>query len=163
IHDEYASRKHLLLSFDGERFLVQDEGSTNGTFLGGQRVKQPVQVSSPAVIRIGRTLFLAVAQAAPKGLKKPAAIVEGEMVAGPQLQALNQRIARLASAGEGLLIVGESGTGKELAARRFHRAGGRPDGPFVAVNCATIPRELAERLLFGTRRGAYSGATTDAE
>lgn len=163
IHDEYASRKHLLLSVDGERFLVQDEGSTNGTFLDGQRVNQPLSASSPAVIRIGRTLFLAVAQAAPKGLKKPSVSIEGGMVAGPQLQALNQRIARLASAGEGLLVVGESGTGKELAARRFHRAGVRPDGPFVAVNCATIPRDLAERLLFGTRRGAYSGATSDAE
>ena len=58
-----------------------------------------------------------------------------------------------------LLLTGESGTGKEIAARTFHAAAGKPNAPFSAVNCATIPRELAERLLFGSRRGAYSGAT----
>jgi transcriptional regulator with PAS, ATPase and Fis domain len=58
-----------------------------------------------------------------------------------------------------LLISGESGTGKEIAARIFHLSGGKSGAPFATVNCATIPRDLAERLLFGSRRGAYSGAT----
>jgi DNA-binding NtrC family response regulator len=62
-----------------------------------------------------------------------------------------------------VLITGESGTGKELAARAFHSAGPQASGPFVAVNCAAIPEGLAERLLFGARRGAYSGATHDTE
>jgi DNA-binding NtrC family response regulator len=57
-----------------------------------------------------------------------------------------------------LLISGESGTGKEIAARAFHAAEPKPGAPFIAVNCATIPKDLAERLLFGSRRGAYSGA-----
>src|SRR5262249_28524018 len=57
----------------------------------------------------------------------------------------------------------ESGSGKELAARAFHGYGGRGDQPFVAVNCAAIPEGLAERLLFGAKKGAYSGATADAE
>ena len=47
---------------------------------------------------------------------------------------------------------------KELAARAFHAATGAP-GELVSVNCAAIPAGVAERLLFGTRRGAYSGAT----
>jgi transcriptional regulator with GAF, ATPase, and Fis domain len=58
-----------------------------------------------------------------------------------------------------LLVVGETGTGKEIAARKFHESAPKPTGPFVALNCATIPKELAERLLFGSRRGAFSGAT----
>jgi DNA-binding NtrC family response regulator len=60
-----------------------------------------------------------------------------------------------------LLVIGETGTGKEIAAKTFHVSAPKP-GPFVALNCATIPKELAERLLFGSRRGAFSGAT-DAE
>src|SRR5205814_3582423 len=51
----------------------------------------------------------------------------------------------------------------ELAAKAFHAAGAKPKGPFVAVNCAAIPSELAERLLFGTKRGAYSDAKEDAD
>jgi transcriptional regulator with GAF, ATPase, and Fis domain len=57
-----------------------------------------------------------------------------------------------------LLVQGESGTGKELAARLFHEAGPSRRGPFIAVNCAAIPTGLAERLLFGAKKGAYSGA-----
>ncbi len=54
------------------------------------------------------------------------------------------------------------GTGKELVAQTFHRAGPHARGPFVAVNCAAIPESVAERLLFGAVRGAYSGASADA-
>jgi transcriptional regulator with PAS, ATPase and Fis domain len=57
------------------------------------------------------------------------------------------------------LIHGESGSGKELIARLYHASGPRADGPFVAVNCAAIPEGVAERLLFGSRKGAFSGAT----
>jgi transcriptional regulator with PAS, ATPase and Fis domain len=55
-------------------------------------------------------------------------------------------------------VTGESGSGKELAARAFHDAGPKSSGPFVAVNAATLPEALSERLLFGARKGAYSGA-----
>lgn len=60
-----------------------------------------------------------------------------------------------------ILIEGESGTGKELVAQAIHNAGNRAGGPFVAVNCASIPRDLLESELFGYEAGAFIGATTD--
>src|SRR5690349_2203171 len=68
---------------------------------------------------------------------------------------LVQKIAKLSAT---VLILGESGTGKELLARLIHREAGDPDAPFIAVNLAAIPRELAESTLFGHERGAFTGA-----
>jgi len=74
------------------------------------------------------------------------------------LRAVLARARRVAPTATPVLVTGESGTGKELLARALHELGPRPAGPFVAVNCGALPRELAESELFGHERGAFTGA-----
>jgi transcriptional regulator with PAS, ATPase and Fis domain len=83
-------------------------------------------------------------------------------VVGSRLRRALDAITHAARTGSTLVIQGESGAGKEVAARTFHAQGPHARGPFVGVNCAAIPEGLAERLLFGAKRGAYSGAATNA-
>lgn len=62
------------------------------------------------------------------------------------------------SEGTTILIEGESGSGKEMIARYIHNISSKREGPFIAINCGAIPRELAESELFGSEKGAYTGA-----
>jgi two-component system NtrC family response regulator len=79
----------------------------------------------------------------------------------PRMRGLYDRIEAVAQTRGTVLIVGESGTGKELVARAIHQAGLTSTAPFVALNCAAIPRDLIESELFGHKRGAFSGASAE--
>lgn len=68
------------------------------------------------------------------------------------------RCKQVAKSDSSVMIYGETGTGKELLAQSIHNASRRKDGPFLAINCAAIPENLLESLLFGTEKGAYTGA-----
>jgi transcriptional regulator with PAS, ATPase and Fis domain len=76
----------------------------------------------------------------------------------PQMVELLRVAMRLAAAELPILITGETGTGKEILARFIHESSRVARGPFVAFNCATMPRDLVESQLFGHRRGAFTGA-----
>jgi DNA-binding NtrC family response regulator len=80
------------------------------------------------------------------------------MTRSPAMEAVLRSAHLIAQTDASVLITGESGTGKELVALAMHAASPRKCKPFVAVNCAALPESLAESLLFGHRKGAFTGA-----
>ncbi|WP_111640531.1 sigma-54-dependent transcriptional regulator [Marinimicrobium alkaliphilum] len=82
-----------------------------------------------------------------------------EAASSKQLLQLSQRVAQSEST---VLILGESGTGKEVLSRYIHDHSPRRDQPFIAINCAAIPENMLEAMLFGHEKGAYTGAHSSA-
>ncbi len=76
----------------------------------------------------------------------------------PALKAALEKLRKAAAGDVTVLLLGESGTGKELFARALHALSHRSEGPFVAINCASIPESLLESELFGHEKGAFTGA-----
>lgn len=76
----------------------------------------------------------------------------------PVMQRLRKRLLVIAETGADVLLRGETGSGKEVAARFIHQNSQRRDGPFVAVNCGALPKDLIESELFGHEAGAFTGA-----
>lgn len=85
----------------------------------------------------------------------------GMIGASAAMRLLYERIEAAAETQSTILVVGETGTGKELVARALHESGPDAQAPFVALNCAALPKDLIESELFGYKRGAFSGATAD--
>ncbi|MFC1584903.1 sigma 54-interacting transcriptional regulator [Fibrobacterota bacterium] len=79
----------------------------------------------------------------------------------PAMEKILTTIAKVAPTNSNILIEGETGTGKEFIANLVHRMSSRADDPFVTVNCAAIPENLIESELFGSKRGAFTGAVSD--
>jgi DNA-binding NtrC family response regulator len=159
VTDDRVSREHVRVERSARCWKITDLGSHNGTFVDGERIEGTIEADAPRVLRMGQTVLLFAEDVTPR-IGGEIATDDG-VVIGPSMRAALDAIVRAARAKQSVLVVGESGTGKELAAHTYHRAAA-PDGPRVDVNCAAIPATVAERLLFGAKKGAYSGASGDA-
>ena len=160
LDDGRISRQHARIAFEGGRCIVTDLGSQNGTFVDGELVAPRAPTPAQRVIRVGDSLLVPYGDVRP--FERAGVRTIDGFVRGPVMQAILEDTARTALTSMTLHVHGESGTGKEGVVHAFHRASARAARPLVAVNCATIPHAIAERLLFGAKRGTYSGAETDA-
>ena len=128
----------------------------DGETVERQRTFSPTEVGRGVVLVLARRLVLLLH-------RMPTPIPEDDADYGLLgesfgIVALRRQIRRLAPLDVPVLLCGATGTGKELTARALHDAGARPEGPFIAVNMATLPPALAAAELFGAVRGAYTGA-----
>src|SRR5262249_30282836 len=152
VEDQKMSRCHATFDRAGLVVSLRDEGSSNGTFVNGRQVERggTVVLRPDDIVRMGGSLFH-IRQGTPPARAKHTALVRRAPVF---LDAVGWA-ERFAASAVPVLILGETGTGKDVLARYLHRKSGR-SGDYVAVNCATLPQELAEAALFGHRKGAFT-------
>jgi DNA-binding NtrC family response regulator len=159
IDDAGLSRQHAVISFDSSGVRLTDLGSHNGSYVDGARVSGEAALRFGAVIRCGATLLTPVRDIA-AFRDWPASARAQSFIGGPEVQALLRAVELLAPRPVEVLVTGESGTGKELLVRLLHERS-RRQGPLVAINCAAMPEPLFEAELFGVRKGAFTGASSD--
>ncbi|GAB7026138.1 PEP-CTERM-box response regulator transcription factor [Geotalea toluenoxydans] len=123
--------------------------------------RKPIQMSELRVI-INRAFNLLDMEE--KNARQPSALEQkgcgfgGIIGQSPQMLQVFSMIRKVSSSDVAVFITGESGTGKELVAKALHNMSLRKNGPFVPINCGAIPENLLESELFGTERGAFTGA-----
>ena len=158
VSDPTVSRFHLEISRRPDGILIEDSGSTNGTYVGELRVER-AYVPAGAEVRVGRTR-LRILDGGPIR-----ATLNDTDTLGPlrgstvTMRRLFSRVAKAGASDVSVLLVGESGTGKELVAQQLHAHSARAGRPFITVDCASLTPTLVASELFGHERGAFTGAT----
>ena len=164
--DPFVSRKPIRFSpgSDGGVRLVVEPGST--PIVVGTPVEDQIDLAAedlaagvPIELADRVVLLLHLVDRDADATTDPLGMV-GDSTGIRRVRAAIERVVDLPVP---VLIRGETGTGKELVARAIHDKSPRRDGPFVSVNLGAIPRELAAAELFGSTKGAYTGATRDRE
>ena len=153
--DRWMSRAHAAIVVDDDGWTLEDQGSANGTRVGGQKTSAKV-LRDGDVIETGST-FWVFRHAAVE--EPPASTVQSGPFASvsPACLTVVEKADRLARSNVPIMIVGETGTGKEVLARHIHAQSGR-EGPFIAINTAAVQPSLVASELFGVERGAHSMA-----
>lgn len=156
--DDTVSRFHCRIIQDGERYVVEDLGSTNGTFVNGVRIREAF-LSPGNVLGVGNTQirFEPVDEQIP--ITPSTAQRFGDIVGkSVKMREVFGILEKIAPTGATVVIEGETGTGKEVVARTIHKMSTRSDEPFIVFDCGAVPESLIESELFGHEKGSFTGA-----
>jgi transcriptional regulator with PAS, ATPase and Fis domain len=160
LNDRSVSSYHAQITLEGDAFVIEDKGSTNGTMVDGHAIVERTALREGSVLFLGsqvlvfRTMTNAEMAAVEADIADSFAPVA---TLAPALAIICAKLKRLAPSPTELFLLGETGVGKEVFANAIHALSGRR-GRMLAVNCAALPRELVESELFGYERGAHSTA-----
>jgi two-component system response regulator AtoC len=167
MEDTKLSRQHAQFVKQDDKLILTDLGSTNGTFVNGERIYSPTELSHGDEIRVGNSLINVIEvlpgedrqRAGVPPREKPAREEFGEVIIkDPCMLRIYEVASRIASSFSSVIVLGETGVGKEVIARHIHARSPFSKGPFVAINCSAIPENIAESELFGHEKGAFTGA-----
>jgi DNA-binding NtrC family response regulator len=159
---QFLSKEHALFRRQGQAWTVQDLSSRNGVYVNATQIADARPIGPGDLVSLGRLFFLLEIDETEEvddldtsdGAHEPPGFLTLIPSLGKKLARLRQEASRSTS----ITLVGETGTGKEVLARAVHAKSGRT-GPYLAVNCGAIPKDLIQSELFGHAKGAFSGAT----
>lgn len=163
LEDRYISRKPITLQQLNGRLLITPHPEGTEVRIDGMAVRTPLHVfeeklQTGVVMELGRRVILVLHALSPDRnsdqMHRMLGVSEG-------IENVRRAIDRVGDLNVPVLIRGETGTGKELVASALHNASPRASRPMLAVNVAAIPESLAIAELFGARKGAFTGATSD--
>jgi len=159
VNDPTVSARHCSIQITAWGVEVRDLESTNGTFVGSARVGRAVLTKPDSFVVVGRTMLAFC----PPGSREEVEEVEpipGMVGRSAPMLRLYKELRQFSAKRGNILLQGESGSGKEVVAHAIHRLSGR-EGEFIAQNASCLPEALADATLFGSRKGAFTGATAD--
>ncbi len=158
--DTSVSGTHAELVIGDSGVLIHDLDSTNGTFVSNTRVKS-AWIEPGNDVKVGKTEFQLLSAdevQVPISDEDHFGALHGKSAVMREVFATLERVAPTEMS---VMIGGETGTGKELVARALHDESNRAQGPFVVLDCGSMPRELAEASILGHKKGSFTGAFSD--
>jgi len=158
--DAYVSSFHCKIEKKEDHYVLKDYGSTNGTLLNGQKVREAI-LKHDDQLHIGQIHFHFSCVKEKKHIEAKDAGQFCNMVSqDPDMKHLFGLIEEVGPTQAPVFIHGETGTGKELIARAIVQSSDRVNAPFLTINCGAISKDLIESELFGHEKGAFTSAHT---
>ncbi|MBU0551084.1 sigma 54-interacting transcriptional regulator [Myxococcota bacterium] len=156
--DASVSSRHFKIIAVDRGYILQDLGSTNGTFYGDIKIKE-IYLRPGTVFRAGNTVlkFQPTDEVVTIELSERDRF-EQVIGASIPMRAIFAHLERVAPSDLTVLLEGDTGTGKELIAQAIHQRSARAKKPMVVLDCSAIPKDLIESTLFGHEKGAFTGA-----
>jgi transcriptional regulator with GAF, ATPase, and Fis domain len=156
--DDTVSRNHCRIYQAGTSYLVQDLGSTNGTFVNQVRIKE-AYLKPGCTVELGNTRVQFQSYDEEVHINPLSDERFGDIIGSSRdMRSIFGILEKIAPSDVTVIIEGETGTGKEVVANTIHKKSRRADKPFIVFDCSAVPANLIESELFGHEKGSFTGA-----